>query len=140
MKMETTLVFIKPGGVKRNLIGEIIQRIEKRNLSIAGLKMIMADRTLVEEHYAEHRGKSFYEEVCSYLTSDPIVVMAVQGENAVKAIRTMMGATHPLDATPGTVRGDLALSIEDNLVHSSADSTAAEAELKLWFKEGFFSS
>jgi nucleoside-diphosphate kinase len=139
MNIETTLVFIKPGGVQRNLIGEIIQRIEKRNLSIAGLKMIMAGRALVEEHYAEHRGKSFYEEVCSYLTSAPIVIMAVHGENAVKAIRTMMGATNPLDATPGTVRGDLALSIEDNLVHSSADSAAAEAELKLWFKEGFFS-
>jgi nucleoside-diphosphate kinase len=131
--METTLVLIKPGGVQRRLIGEIIRRIETRNLNVVGLKLMDAERAVVEEHYAEHKGKGFYESVVSYLCSAPIVAMAVQGENAVKAIRAMMGATNPIDATPGTVRGDLALSVEDNLVHSSSDPEAAERELNLWF-------
>ena len=133
---ETTLVLIKPGGVSRNLIGEIGRRIEARGLRISGLKLIQADRSTVEEHYAEHKGKGFYESVCSYLTSGPIVAMAVSGENAVKAVRTTMGATNPVEAAPGTVRGDLALSIEDNLTHSSSDPEAAARELSLWFPEG----
>lgn len=134
--METTLVLIKPGGVSRNLIGEICRRIEARNLKIVGLKLIRAERSTVEEHYAEHRERPFFAGVCDYLTSGPIVAMAVQGENAVKAIRAMMGATNPLEATPGTVRGDFALSIEDNLTHSSSDPEAAARELGLWFPEG----
>lgn len=134
--METTLVLIKPGGVRRQLIGEITRRIEARSLSVVGLKLMIAPRALVEEHYAEHRGKPFFDSVCEYLTSGPVVAMAVQGPNAVKAIRTMMGATNPIEATPGTVRGDLALSIDDNLTHSSSDPEAAERELKLWFSEG----
>jgi nucleoside-diphosphate kinase len=131
--METTLVLIKPGGVERNLIGEIIRRIEARNLKITSLKLMTAERAVVEEHYGEHRGKPFFEGVVSYLCSGPIVAMAVSGENSVKAIRAMMGATNPIDAAPGTVRGDLALSIEDNLVHSSSDPEAAVRELGLWF-------
>jgi nucleoside-diphosphate kinase len=134
--METTLVLIKPGGVARNLIGEITRRIEARNLRVIGLKLMIADRSTVEEHYGEHRGKGFFESVVSYLCSGPIVAIAVQGENATKAIRTMMGATNPVEATPGTIRGDLALTIEDNLTHSSSDPEAAERELKLWFPEG----
>ena len=134
--METTLVLIKPGGVQRNLIGEITRRIENRNLRVVGLKLMNADRATVEEHYGEHRGKGFFEDVVNYLTSGPIVAMAVQGTNAVKAIRTMMGATNPLEATPGTVRGDLALTIDDNLTHSSSDPEAAARELELWFPEG----
>lgn len=134
--METTLVLIKPGGVSRNLIGEITRRIEQRNLKVVGLKLIAAERATVEEHYAEHKGKGFYESVVNYLVSGPIVAMAVQGENSVKAIRAMMGATNPIEAGPGTVRGDLALTIEDNLVHSSSDPEAAARELALWFPEG----
>jgi nucleoside-diphosphate kinase len=134
--METTLVLIKPGGVSRNLIGEICRRIEARGLRISGLKLINAERATVEEHYAEHKGKGFYDEVVNYLCSGPIVALAVSGTNATKAIRTMMGATNPLEATPGTVRGDFALSIEDNLTHSSSDEEAAARELKLWFPEG----
>ena len=134
--METTLVLIKPGGVERNLIGEITRRIEARNLKIVGLKLMRAERSLVEEHYGEHRGKGFFEDVVSYLSSGPVVAMAVQGPNAVKAIRTMMGATNPVEAGPGTVRGDLALTIEDNLTHSSSDPEAAQRELGLWFNEG----
>ena len=134
--METTLVLIKPGGVQRNLIGEICSRIEARNLKITGLKLINADRAVVEEHYAEHKERPFFGDVCDYLTSGPIVALAVTGQNSVKAIRAMMGATNPLEATPGTVRGDLALSIDDDLVHSSSDPDAATRELGLWFPEG----
>lgn len=134
--MEMTLVLIKPGGVARNLIGEVVRRIEARGLRCAGLKLLKCERGLVEEHYAEHRGKPFFDDVVSYLLSGPVVAIAVEGTNAVRAIRMMMGATNPLDATPGTVRGDLALSIEDNLTHSSSDAEAAARELKLWFPEG----
>jgi len=136
MATETTLVLIKPGGVQRNLIGEILRRIEQRNLKIVGLKLFVAQKSVVEEHYAEHRERPFFGSVVQYLTSGPIVALAVRGENAVKAIRTMMGATNPLDAGPGTIRGDLALTIEDNLTHSSSDPEAAERELGLWFPGG----
>ncbi|MCB8932060.1 MAG: nucleoside-diphosphate kinase [Fimbriimonadaceae bacterium] len=134
--METTLVLIKPGGVSRNLIGEITRRIEARDLTLVGLKLIRAERPVVEQHYAEHRERPFFKDVCDYLTSGPVVAMAVRGTNAVKAIRAMMGATNPIEATPGTIRGDLALSIDDNLTHSSSDPEAAARELALWFPEG----
>ena len=134
--METTLVLIKPGGVSRNLIGEITRRIEARNLIVVGLKLINADRATVEAHYAEHKERPFFKDVCDYLVSGPVVAIAVSGTNAVKAIRAMMGATNPVDAAPGTVRGDLALSIDDNLTHSSSDPEAAAIELSLWFPEG----
>jgi nucleoside-diphosphate kinase len=134
--METTLVLIKPGGVQRNLIGEITRRIEARNLKVVGLKLMNAERSTVEEHYAEHRERPFFGSVVDYLTSGPVVALAVQGENAVKAIRAMMGATNPLEAAPGTVRGDFALTIDDNLTHSSSDPEAAQRELSLWFPEG----
>lgn len=134
--METTLVLIKPGGVSRNLIGEITGRIEARGLKVTGLKLINAERATVEAHYAEHSERPFFKDVCDYLVSGPIVALAVSGTNATKAIRAMMGATNPIEATPGTVRGDLALTIDDNLVHSSSDPEAAAAELKLWFPEG----
>lgn len=134
--METTFVLIKPGGVSRRLSGEIIRRIEARGLDIVGLKQLQAPRETVEEHYAEHKGKGFYESVVDYLTSGQVVAIAVRGTNAVKAVRTMMGATNPVEATPGTVRGDFALTIDDNLTHSSSDPEAAERELKLWFPDG----
>lgn len=134
--METTLVLIKPGGVQRNLIGEITKRIEQRGLKVVGLKLMNAPRETVEEHYGEHRGKGFFEDVVNYLSSGPVVAMAVRGDNAVKAIRAMMGATNPVDAAPGTVRGDFALTIDDNLTHSSSDPDAAARELQLWFPEG----
>lgn len=134
--METTLVLIKPGGVRRNLIGEITRRIEARGLAVTGLKLLVAERPLVEEHYAEHRERPFFRDVCDYLTSGPVVAMAVSGTNAIQAVRALMGATNPLEATPGSVRGDFALSIDDNLTHSSSDAEAAERELRLWFPEG----
>ena len=126
MPQETTLVLIKPGGVARNLIGEITRRIEARGLKIdRPLASLSAERATAEAHYDEHRERPFFGSVVDYLTSGPIVALAVSGENAVKAIRAMMGATNPVEAAPGTVRGDLALSIEDNLVHSSSDPEAA---------------
>lgn len=134
--METTLVLIKPGGVSRRLNGEIIRRIEARGLEIVALKLVRPERAVVEEHYGEHRGKVFFDDVVNYLTSGLVLAAVVRGTNAVKAIRMMMGATNPLEATPGTVRGDLALSIDDNLTHSSSDPEAAEREIALWFKEG----
>ena len=134
--METTLVLIKPGGVERLLIGEIVRRIEARGLKIAALKLVNAERGTVEQHYDEHRERPFFGSVVDYLTSGPIVALAVSGPNAVKAIRATMGATNPTEAAPGTVRGDLALTIDDNLVHSSSDPEAAARELGLWFSEG----
>ncbi len=134
--METTLVLIKPGGVQRRLIGEITRRIESRGLEVVGLKLMHPSKEVVEEHYGEHRGKGFFNDVVAYLTSGLVVAMAVRGTNATQAIRTMMGATNPVEATPGTVRGDLALTIDDNLTHSSSDPEAAARELKLWFSEG----
>ncbi len=134
--METTLVLIKPGGVQRNLIGEITRRIEARGLKVVGLKLVQAERATVEEHYGEHRGKGFFNDVVDYLSSGPVVAMAVRGTNATRAIRTMMGATNPLEAEPGTVRGDFALTIDDNLTHSSSDPDAAARELGLWLPEG----
>ena len=134
--METTLVLIKPGGVQRNLIGEITRRIEARGLKVVGLKLINAERATVEAHYDEHRERPFFGSVCDYLVSGPVVAIAVQGTNAVKAIRAMMGATNPVEAAPGTVRGDFALTIDDNLTHSSSDPEAAARELGLWFPEG----
>jgi nucleoside-diphosphate kinase len=134
--METTLVLIKPGGVRRKLIGEITRRIEMRDLEVVGLKLLQPQRALVEEHYGEHRGKGFFDSVVDYLAGGQVVAMAVRGPNAVKAIRTMMGATNPVEAAPGTVRGDLALTIDDNLTHSSSDPEAADREIRLWFSEG----
>lgn len=134
--METTLVLIKPGGVQRNLIGEITRRIEARDLKVTGLKLMNAPRATVEEHYAEHKERPFFNDVVSYLCSGPIVAVAVSGTNATKAIRSMMGATNPVEAAPGTIRGDFALSIDDNLTHSSSDLDAAARELNLWFPEG----
>lgn len=135
MNTETTLVLIKPGGVERNLIGTICKRIESRGLKITALKLINAERNIVEKHYEEHKARPFFGEVCDYLTSGPVVAMAVNGPNAVKTIRAMMGATNPVDALPGTIRGDFALTIEDNLTHSSADLESAHTELSLWFSE-----
>lgn len=134
--METTLVLIKPGGVARSLTGEILRRIELRGLRLTGLKLLNASRETVEQHYAEHRERPFFNDVCEYLCSGPIVALAVTGPNATRAIRVMMGATNPVDAEPGTVRGDMALTIDDNLVHSSSDPDAAARELGLWFPEG----
>lgn len=133
---ESTLILIKPGGVQRNLIGTVLSRFEQRGLRIVALKRLFADRATVEAHYDEHRERAFFQDVCDYLCTGPIVAAVITGDNAVKAVRAMMGATNPIEATPGTIRGDFGLTIDDNLTHSSSDPEAALREIALWFPEG----
>src|SRR5918995_1822996 len=131
--MEQTLVLVKGDGVKRRLVGEIIRRIEAKSLDIRTMKLMDVDRELAEEHYAEHREKPFFEELVDFITATPVVAMRVRGEGAIKAMRSLMGATNPAEAAPGTIRGDLALSMPDNLVHGSDSPQSAQRELGLFF-------
>ncbi len=131
--MEETLVLVKGDGVRRRLIGEIIRRIEGKGLDIHALRLMDVSRELAEEHYAEHRDKPFFEELVEFITSTPVVAMRVRGEGAIKVTRTLMGATNPAEAAPGTIRGDLALSVPDNLVHGSDSPESAARELGLFF-------
>ena len=131
--MEETLVLVKGDGVRRRLVGEIIRRIEAKSLDIATLQLMDVDRKLAEEHYAEHREKPFFEELVEFITSTPVVAMRVKGESAIKVMRTLMGSTNPAEAAPGTIRGDLALSLPDNLVHGSDSPESARRELGLFF-------
>ncbi|CAA9466483.1 MAG: Nucleoside diphosphate kinase [uncultured Rubrobacteraceae bacterium] len=131
--MEQTLVLVKGDGVRRKLVGEIIRRIEGRGLDIADMKLMDVSTELAEEHYAEHREKPFFDELVEFITATPVVAMRIRGEGAIKAMRTLMGATNPADAAPGTIRGDLALSMPDNLVHGSDSPESAERELGLFF-------
>jgi nucleoside-diphosphate kinase len=131
--MEQTLVLVKGDGVRRKLIGEIIRRIEARGLDIADMKLMDVSTELAEEHYAEHREKPFFDELVEFITATPVVAMRIRGEGAIKAMRTLMGATNPADAAPGTIRGDLALSMPDNLVHGSDSPESAGRELGLFF-------
>jgi nucleoside-diphosphate kinase len=130
---ERTLAIIKPDAVQRRLIGEIIGRFERKGLRIVALKMIHIDRSLAERHYAVHKGKPFYEPLLEFITSSPVVVLALEGPQVVKALRNMMGATNPLDATPGSIRGDYATEITFNLVHGSDSPENAQHELSLFF-------
>jgi nucleoside-diphosphate kinase len=131
--MEQTLVLVKGDGVRRRLVGEIISRIEARGLDIADMKLMEVDTELAEEHYAEHREKLFFDELVEFITATPVVAMRIKGEGAIRAMRILMGATNPADAAPGTIRGDLALSMPDNLVHGSDSPQSAERELGLFF-------
>ena len=131
--MEQTLVLVKGDGVRRRLIGEIIRRIEAKGLDIQTLQLMDVSRELAEEHYAEHHEKPFFEELVDFITATPVVAMRVQGEGAIKVMRNLMGATNPAEAAPGTIRGDLALSLPDNLVHGSDSPESAERELGLFF-------
>ena len=132
--MERTLIIIKPDGVQRALVGDVIKRFEQRGLRLAGLKLIQIPRALAEEHYAEHKGKGFYEGTVTYMTSAPVVVMVLEGPDAVAASRATMGATNPLNAAPGTIRADFGLNISRNLVHGSDKPETAEREIKLYFQ------
>lgn len=131
--LEQTLVLVKGDGVRRRMIGEIIRRIEAKGLDIETLQLMEVSHDLAEEHYAEHREKPFFEELVEFITSTPVVAMRVQGEGAIKVMRNLMGATNPAEAAPGTIRGDLALSLPDNLVHGSESPESAERELGLFF-------
>ncbi len=131
--MEQTLVLVKGDGVRRRLIGEITRRLEAKGLDIRAMKMMDVSRELAEEHYAEHREKPFFEELVEFITSTPVVAMTVEGEGAIGTVRNLMGATNPANAAPGTIRGDLALSMPDNLVHGSDSTGSAKRELGLFF-------
>ncbi len=131
--MEQTLVLVKGDGVRRRLIGEIIRRIEAKGLDIRAMQLMDVSRELAEEHYAEHREKPFFEELVEFITSTPVVAMTVEGEGAIGTVRNLMGATNPANAAPGTIRGDLALSMPDNLVHGSDSPESAKRELGLFF-------
>jgi nucleoside-diphosphate kinase len=131
--MEETLVLVKGDGVRRKLIGEIIRRMEAKDLDIADMKLMDVTRELAEEHYAEHREKPFFDELVDFITTTPVVAMRVSGEGAIRVMRSLMGATNPAEAAPGTIRGDLALSMPDNLVHGSDSPETARRELGLFF-------
>jgi len=133
--MERTLVLLKPDAVQRRLIGRIISRIEEKGLKIVGLKMIRVSRELAEKHYAEHREKPFYPELVSFITSAPVVAIVVEGPKAVDTVRKMMGKTNPLEAEPGTIRGDFGLSVTMNLIHGSDSQASAAREIALFFRE-----
>lgn len=132
--MERTLVIIKPDGVQRGLIGEIITRLERRGLKIVAMKMIQMSKELAAKHYAIHKGKPFYEGLVEYITSSPVVVMAVEGNQAIELVRNTMGATNPANAMPGTIRADFAVEIGRNLVHGSDGPETAAFELGLFFR------
>lgn len=131
--MERTFVMVKPDGVRRGLVGEVIRRFEERGLKIAALTLVHPSRELAEEHYGVHRGKPFFEGVVRFITSGPVVAMILEGPSAVAAVRQIMGATRPLEAAPGTLRADYCLDVEENLVHGSDGPETAEQEIALWF-------
>lgn len=133
--MERTFVMIKPDAVKRKLVGEITRRIEDRNFNIVAMKMLTPSRELAEKHYAVHKDKDFFESTVEFITSGPVVAMVVEGEDAIQLIRIKMGAADPLNAVPGTIRGDLTSSIHENLIHGSDAPETAATEIKLWFPE-----
>jgi nucleoside-diphosphate kinase len=133
MAVERTLVLIKPDAMERGLAGEIMSRFERRGLELRAGRLLEVDRDLAEEHYAEHAEKPFYGELVEFITSGPTLALVLEGEGAIAIVRTTMGATNPADAGPGTVRGDLALSMPDNLVHGSDSPESAAREIALWF-------
>ena len=133
MAVESTLVLIKPDAVQRKLAGEILARFEQRGLVIRDARLLTVDRALADEHYAEHREKPFFGELVEFITSAPTLALVLEGESAISVVRTTMGATNPTDAAPGTIRGDLASSMPDNLVHGSDYPESAEREIALWF-------
>lgn len=131
--MERTLVIIKPDGVQRGLIGEITHRLERRGLKIVGLKLMTISNELAQKHYGVHQGKPFYEGLVQYITSGPVVVMALEGKKAIETVRNTVGATNPANAAPGTIRADFAVEIGRNLIHASDSPESAENEVKLFF-------
>lgn len=131
--MEKTFLMVKPDGVKRGLIGEIISRFEKKGYTLNRLEMILPTTEIAESHYAEHKEKPFFGELVEFLTSGPVVAMEWEGENIVTVSRLMIGKTNPLDAQPGTIRGDLASTMSQNVIHGSDSAESAERELSLWF-------
>ncbi|MDU6767628.1 MAG: nucleoside-diphosphate kinase [Veillonella sp.] len=133
--MEETLVLIKPDGVKRQICGEILTRYERKGLIIKAMKLFQTPKELAEEHYAEHKDKPFFGELVDFITSGPVLAFVLAGKNAVTSVRTINGATNPVDATPGSIRGDYALTMDSNVVHASDSVDSAAREIHLWFPE-----
>jgi nucleoside-diphosphate kinase len=133
--VERSLILIKPDAIERGLAGEILERIEARGVKLRAGKLMRVDRQLGETHYAEHREKPFFGELVAFFTSGPTLALVVEGEGAIATLRTTIGATNPADAEPGSIRGDLALAMPDNLVHGSDSVESAEREIALWFSD-----
>ncbi len=131
--MERTFLMVKPDGVQRRLVGEIIRRFENKGFALAGLQMLTPTRAMAEAHYAVHRGKPFFEGVVGFISSGPVVAMIWEGEDVVSLARKVIGATKPADSTPGTIRGDYANTVEQNLIHGSDSVENAETEIGIWF-------
>ena len=133
MSNQQTFVMVKPDGVKRRLAGEVIRRVEAKGYALREMRLFTIDETLAKKHYAEHSEKPFFSELVSFVTSGPVVAMVVEGLDAVRGVRALMGATNPLDAVPGTIRGDFATAITKNIVHGSDSPESAEREISLFF-------
>ena len=133
--METTLVIVKPDGVRRGLVGEIVARIERKGLSLVEGRFFTIDADLARKHYAEHTEKPFFGDLIDFITSGPVLALAVRGPSAVSVVRTLMGPTNPLDAPPGTIRGDFGIELTQNLVHGSDSAESAKRELGLFFSD-----
>ena len=133
--IERTFVMVKPDGVQRGLVGEVVSRIEKRGIKVCAMKMMKIPKELAERHYGEHKGKSFYDGLVAFITSGPVVCMVLEGDNAVTVVRAMMGKTNPQDAAPGTIRGDLAMHMSKNVVHGSDSPESAKREIELFFND-----
>lgn len=134
MGHERTFAMVKPDGVRRGLVGDVVKRLESKGYRIVGMKLMQISRELAERHYGEHAGKPFYEGLVSFITSGPVVAMVVEGENAIAAWRAMMGATNPADAVPGTIRAEYASTIDENVVHGSDAPATAEREIGIFFE------
>jgi len=135
MEKERTFVMIKPDGVQRGLVGEIISRFEKKGIKIVAMKMLKVDRELAEKHYAVHKGKPFFEPTVKYITSSPVIAMVLEGYNVIEMVRSMVGKTNPQEAAAGTIRGDYGQHIGRNIIHASDGKETAEYEINLWFKQ-----
>jgi len=135
MATERTLVLVKPDGVRRRLVGEVIRRLEAKGLDIVGMRMLTMDKEMASKHYEEHISKPFFGDLVTFITGGPLVAMAVEGDDAVSVVRTLMGATDPKKAALGTIRGDLAIEMTENIVHGSDAPTSAARELALFFPE-----
>lgn len=130
---EKSLVLLKPDAINRGITGEMLRRLERKGLKIVALKMLQLSRRKAEQHYAIHRDKPFFEDLVAFITSGPIVAMVLQGKNAISSIRQLMGPTDPANAQPGTIRGDLAMDIQSNLIHGSDSADTADREIRLFF-------
>ena len=136
MPLERTLILVKPDAVERGLAGEIVSRFERRGFALRAARLLVVDRGLADEHYAEHREKPFFGELVDFITSAPTLALVLEGEGAIEVARTTIGATNPAQATPGSLRGDLALAMPNNIVHGSDSPESAEREIALWFPDG----